>query len=129
MLDSGCGTEGGPLSPDKVLFLLGFLLLRIQDNSIVCSAQMRNEEILLGSGEISKPSGINCGMWEWKPWVGMLSGGSREPSGCGYPQSFPTKLKRSETVFWLPWMCWLARQWVLFVIRHASFRAIIWTSR
>jgi hypothetical protein len=36
---------------------------------------MRKEEISLGSGEISKAWGINCGMWEWKRQVSMLSGG------------------------------------------------------
>jgi hypothetical protein len=85
MLESDCGTEGGPSSPDTVLFLVGFLLLQIQDNSIVCSARIRKEEISLGSGKISKPWGINCGMWERKRWVSMLSGGELGASGFGYP--------------------------------------------
>jgi hypothetical protein len=110
MLESCGGAEGVPSSPDTVLFLVGFLLLRIQDDSIVCSAQMRKEEISLGSGEISKASGINCGMWEWKRWVSMSSGGESGASGCGYPRSSLVKLRRSETVFWSPWMCWLARK-------------------
>jgi hypothetical protein len=75
MLESFGRTEGCPALPDMALFLVGLLLLQIQDNSIVCSAQMRKKEILLGSGEILKPLGINCGMWEWKRWASMLSGG------------------------------------------------------
>jgi hypothetical protein len=44
---------------------------------------MRKEEISLGSGEMSKSFGIDCGKCEWKRWVRMTSGGGLGASGCG----------------------------------------------
>jgi hypothetical protein len=63
-LDSSGGAEGEPTAPDSASLFVRFLLFQVQDDLIVCSARMRKEEILLGSGEILKSAGINCGVWE-----------------------------------------------------------------
>jgi hypothetical protein len=59
--DAGFDAEREPSAPDAVSFFVGFFLLRIKDDSMVCRARMTKEEISLGSGEMSKPVGINCG--------------------------------------------------------------------
>jgi hypothetical protein len=42
---------------------------------MVCRARMAKEEISLGSGEMTKPSGIKCGMHKWKRSVRIASEG------------------------------------------------------
>jgi hypothetical protein len=74
-VDSCFGAERDPTAPDSVPFFVGFFLLRIKDDSMVRRARMAKEEISLGSGEMTKPSGINCGMHEWKRSVRTLSEG------------------------------------------------------
>ena len=73
MFESCLGAECRPPSPDAVELLVGIFLLRIQDDSMVCRARMVKEEISVGRGEMAKPSGINCGMNEWKRWVRVSS--------------------------------------------------------
>jgi hypothetical protein len=59
--EAGLGAEGEPSAPGSVSSLVGFFLLGFKDDSVICSARMTKEEISLGSVEMTKSSGINCG--------------------------------------------------------------------
>jgi hypothetical protein len=81
--DSGLGTEGEPTAPGSVSGLVRFFLLRVKDDSIVCRARMRKEEISLGRGEMAKSFGISCDKCVWKRWVSTWSVGKSGAKGCG----------------------------------------------
>jgi hypothetical protein len=55
---SGFGTETEPASPGPVVGFVAAFIPAVKDDAAICSTDKTQEEISLGSGDISKLSGI-----------------------------------------------------------------------